>query len=424
VSSTDHPITAARPRRSLVGLAVIAGVLGLTVVVGLGPVATPAYAEAAILKTLAPAVPTGLPSGIEDLAGYVAQVSCDPQPKAGTLKLAHLLTSTYPGTSYLTSHPCGSDGIPSEHEDGRAVAWLVSVKVSTQKAAAQSLLNWLFASDAQQRPMAMARRMGIAYIIWNNQIWGAYDPFGGWKPYSTCAQHPEATADQVCHRDRMQISLSWAGATGQTSYWSRTVAGPDYGPCRDDLLNWAPPYTGRNPTKCPVYPAVRVPDRASSTYAALIKYSGAEVGPDDVGPVVSAVQTALGVTADGSYGRITADAVAAFQTKSGLAPSGVMTGPTWFKLLAVVAARTPVQPTQPTQPTKPVPTNPLTKYLNTVLHYGDKGAAVVALQKRLGVLATGTFGIKTRAAVVKFQLAKKLTANGTVDRLTWKALGA
>jgi lysozyme len=65
-----------------------------------------------------------------------------------------------------------------------------------------------------------------------------------------------------------------------------------------------------------------------------------------------------------------------------------------------------------------------------VLKLGSTGADVVALQQRLTALgykagrANGTFNASTRTAVVSFQQAKHLAADGVVGRATWLALAA
>ena len=60
--------------------------------------------------------------------------------------------------------------------------------------------------------------------FWNNRLWGSYAASSGWRPYSTCAAHPEKSSDTTCHRDHIHISLSWAGAAGRTSFWTGSVA--------------------------------------------------------------------------------------------------------------------------------------------------------------------------------------------------------
>lgn len=420
MSSTIH---LGRPRARRLG-APFGAAAGLAALLVTAPLVAPflAPASAATKPAVAvPVMPGGMPAGIEDLAPYTGQVSCDPVAKPGTLALARMLTATYPGTGYLVGRACGADSIATEHVDGRAIDWTVSARSSTQKAQADTFLSWLLATDGSGRPFAAARRLGIMYVIWNDRIWSSHDPLTGWRPYSTCQAHPEASADAVCHRSRLHISLSWAGAMQRTSYWTRTVAGPDFGPCRPADLNWAPAYSGRNPTACPSYAPVPAPAGASTAVSTLVRFSGATVGPGDSGPVVSAVQKALGVTADGSYGPFTADAVVAFQKRHALAPSGAMDAGTWRALLIAAGGRTVVQQTP-----APVPAanKALSKYKHLVLRYGSRGDAVIALQRRLKVTTSGWFGPKTRAAVVTFQQKAKLKPTGIVDAATWKALGA
>jgi len=400
------------------GLTVAGGALTAGVAVA-GPVGWRAATAPVRAATPAvPAVPAGMPSGIEDLAPYVRQVACDPAPKPGTLALGRLLTSTYPGTAYVVEHDCGADPIASEHQDGRALDWILSARSSVQAAQAQAFLGWLFASDAGGRAFASARRLGVMYVIWNDRIWGAWAPLDGWAKYSTCASHPEPAADTVCHRNQLHVSLSWDGALGHDSFWSRTVSRPDYGPCRPRDLNWAPAYATANPRPCPDYPALAVPKGAGAVLSGLVKYSGATVGAGDGGAVVSAVQRGLGVPADGQFGAFTADALTAFQRRHSLTVSGTVDAGTWRALLAVHAVKLPVEATTP------VPANPLTRYATTVLRYDARGAAVLALQKALGVSASGWFGPKTLAAVRALQTRAKLPVTGVVDTATWKALGA
>jgi peptidoglycan hydrolase-like protein with peptidoglycan-binding domain len=68
----------------------------------------------------------------------------------------------------------------------------------------------------------------------------------------------------------------------------------------------------------------------------------------------------------------------------------------------------------------------------TVLQQGSKGPEVVDLQYLLihrgqipvaEVTPDGEFGPRTKAAVIKFQKAKGLTADGVVGAATWKATG-
>lgn len=60
---------------------------------------------------------------------------------------------------------------------------------SADRADATDLLNWLLAADSYGNKHAMARRLGIMYIIWNKQIWSSYDASSGWRPYSGVSPH-------------------------------------------------------------------------------------------------------------------------------------------------------------------------------------------------------------------------------------------
>ncbi|HEX3336262.1 MAG TPA: peptidoglycan-binding domain-containing protein [Jatrophihabitans sp.] len=284
-----------------------------------------------------PAAPAGLTRTIEPLADYVEQVSCDPHLRSGTAKLARLLAATYTSysaTSWASTYDCGTDGNHSEHYDGRAIDWMVDVHNPRQFAAAKATIAWLLATDAAGNRFAMARRLGVMYLIYNNRMWGSWD--GTWQPYNNCANLPGRADDNACHRTHMHISLSWNGATGRTSFWTNRVYLTDFGPCRAADLNWAFLYTRVNPQACPQYPQVQAKGTASATKKALVTYSGAAVRGGWGGPAVSAVQRALHVTVTGVFGPATVSAVRHFQaTHSGCPITGAMNQSTWRALLAV-----------------------------------------------------------------------------------------
>jgi Putative peptidoglycan binding domain len=295
--------------------------------------ASPAAAAVAV-----PAEPGGLPAGIEQLARYVAQVSCGPSPKPGAVKLAKLLTKTYPNTTYGISRPCGASP-NSEHYDGRAIDWMNSHRDKTKAAQAKAVLAWLFADDEAGNSYANARRLGVMYIIWNNKIWGAYSADDGWRAYSTCADHPERGWDTACHRDHMHISLSWEGAMGDTSFWSKKVAVTDFGPCRPKDLNWAAKYKVANPDQCERYPVVKPPKGASANMKTLVTYSGTVLASGSKGTAVKAVQKVIGIKADGKFGAKTKAAVKKWQSAHDTAPSGGVGGKTWRSLLKAAAPK-------------------------------------------------------------------------------------
>ncbi len=285
-----------------------------------------------------PPVPLSLPVAAESLSGYLPASSCDPTSKPGAVALGQLLTSTYPGTSVGVSRSCGVDPLPtSEHYEGRAVDWMNSVRDPAKAAQAAAVIDWLTATDEAGTTFANARRLGVMYVIWDGKIWGAYATERGWRPYSTCAVHPEKSWDTTCHRDHMHLSLSWAGAMGRTSYWTGMVADTDYGPCRARDLNWALPYNKPRTLPCPRYARVTAPAGASATLKALVTYSGMRLRPGARGPAVTAVQKALKVSPTGYYGPATKAAVRKFQVSRELSASGNVNTATWRALLLVNA---------------------------------------------------------------------------------------
>lgn len=320
--------------RQLVSSAALTAVAALgTSFLGAPPAPAPVHAVAvsatpalAALATVTPPNPPAM-SGIEPLASYVPDNSCDGVLKPGTARLASLLTSTYPGTTAGTVRACGTDGSISEHYDGRAVDFMTSVRTADGKARADALIAWLFATTNGQ-PYANARRLGAMYLIWDNQIWGAYSASAGWRPYSSCASHPESGWDTACHRDHVHISLTWAGAMGRTSYWTHTVAATDYGPCRTPDLTWAPPYTAARTTACPSVGPVPVPTGASDLTRRLIAASGAVLRPGSVGDPVAAVNQLLGLSGS-TWSSATTARLQAYQSARHLAATGIMDIPTW-----------------------------------------------------------------------------------------------
>ena len=181
--------------------AVLAWSLVAGVLVGLG--AGPAEAKV-------PRAAGRYTAAIEPLAGYVGQSTCSPTAKPGTAAFANLLLRTYPSSRSLgISRACGVGG-KSEHKEGRAFDWGVNVNNKRDRASVQALMKWLLKTDRYGNRYAMARRLGIQYMIWNRRIWGAYSAGRGWRKYT--GSNP--------HTDHVHFSLSWAGARKKTSFWS------------------------------------------------------------------------------------------------------------------------------------------------------------------------------------------------------------
>ncbi|WP_375477760.1 peptidoglycan-binding protein [uncultured Jatrophihabitans sp.] len=294
-----------------------------------------AKSTAAVATAPPPRARAAFPSAIEPLAGYVGETSCDPHVRRGTAKLAKLLATTYRAygaASWNSTYACGTDGARSEHYDGRAIDWMVDIHNRKQHAAAKAAITWLLATDRAGNRFAMARRLGVMYLIYDNRMWGAWD--GKWAPYNGCAHLKQRTYDNACHRTHMHISLSWNGAFGRTTFWTTRVYAADFGPCRARDLNWAYLYKKRNTAGCAKYPTIRARKGSSATKRALVRYSGAAVRRGWSGPSVSAVQRAVHVPTTGRFTARTARAVRAFQRAHPRCPaSGAMNPKTWRALL-------------------------------------------------------------------------------------------
>src|SRR6478672_8066888 len=302
------------------------------------PAAVTAMLPATVTAPTAPAPvvppgPAGMPTGIERPAAYVPSNDCDQVAKPGTVRLGDLLKATY-GSYYNSVSTCApGPGSTSEHFDGRAIDYFLNVRDATQSAQASAFLSWLTAPDAAGNAFANARRLGVMYVIWNDKIWATYRASEGWRPYSNCASTPASSSDTNCHRNHIHISMSWEGAMGRTSYWTKTVAAQDFGPCRVADLNWAARYVSYNPNQCPSYPTVVAPSGSSALLTTLVTNSGMDLRYGSSGPVVSAVQTALNVSASGAFDSQTQSALSAWQSRHQVPATGVMDPATWRAML-------------------------------------------------------------------------------------------
>jgi peptidoglycan hydrolase-like protein with peptidoglycan-binding domain len=131
------------------------------------------------------------------------------------------------------------------------------------------------------------------------------------------------------------------------------------------------------------------------------------------GPAVATLQRAVGATADGDFGPLTAKAVKAWQTTHKIQPTGAVDTATWRTLPVPVAAAACGQQTQGSGVAASCST----------LRSGATGPAVLVLQQVVHVAADGAFGPKTLGAVQAAQKRLKLKVTGVVDAATWAALG-
>jgi len=151
-------------------------------------------------------------AAIEPLSTYEGAQLCDPRDQRGPQALLQLLNDTYGPASFGISRACS--GV-SEHSEGRALDWMHDASNKREKAEADAFLKWLLAEDEHGNSYAMARRLGIMYVIWNKRMWRAYDPGRGWAPYSGYSPHT----------DHVHFSFSWDGAAALTSFYTGKALG-------------------------------------------------------------------------------------------------------------------------------------------------------------------------------------------------------
>jgi hypothetical protein len=184
---------------------------------------------------------------IEQYPSYEGQSTCDPTDKPGTVALRNTLLAHYPVTvSFGISRACNIGG-KSEHKEGRAFDWGANVNNPVQRAAVENFFKVVFATDSYGHTDAIARRMGLMYVIWNKQI-RMLRPGSSWEPYSGDSPHT----------DHVHISMSWAGARAQTSFWSGHVPKELLQTVETPRPHWTP-----NPDRTPL------PDRTPHPWPSL-----------------------------------------------------------------------------------------------------------------------------------------------------------
>ncbi len=147
---------------------------------------------------------------------YEGQSVCDPTPKPGAVAMAETIKAVY-GADQVIGIPRGCDiGGRSEHKEGRAVDWMVDIRVPAERAMAEAYLNWLLGPDQAGRMHGHAFQLGVMYIGWNDRMWRGYRPEAGWTELKGCFSKSEEKYDNYCHRNHIHISLTLAGAAGST----------------------------------------------------------------------------------------------------------------------------------------------------------------------------------------------------------------
>ena len=154
---------------------------------------------------------------VEPYATYQPQTRCRQTPRAGVLLLADWLVARGGGYGPISRSCAGSS--TSEHKESRAFDWLLDATDPADRALGDALLEEILAPDDTGQPSALARRMGVMYVIWNDRMYAAYDGFVA-RPYLSSGCRTRRTCSPTLrHRDHMHISLTRQGAKGATSWY-------------------------------------------------------------------------------------------------------------------------------------------------------------------------------------------------------------
>jgi hypothetical protein len=279
----SHPRSGSRTVTAL-----LSSVATLSLLVGLVGVAAPAEAKA--IKAARPKYS----AAIEPLAGYQAQTTCSPTAKPGVADFSTRLLRAKRSTRSMGIVRACSAGGRSEHKEGRAFDWGVNARTAAGRKTAGKVLTWLLKTDKHGNRYAMARRLGIQYIIWNRKIWGSYSADSGWRKYT--GSNP--------HTDHAHFSFTWAGARKKTSFWTGKVGNVGAAPT-PTLPRPGTPTTPRYPTPTPTRttrppatpsptPTITPPRPVPAAEAVLL------AGPSLTDETISVPATSAGVRTAGS----------------------------------------------------------------------------------------------------------------------------
>jgi len=191
---------------------------------------TPTPARLAVAATLLTLVGTTVaadaaveyPGPVDDYASYQGENGCRDRPMKGTKQLAAWINKKFSGgTASASMRACSSS--TSEHQDGRAIDWTMDAAKEADRNEVDRFLTKLFAEDADAEAHALARRMGIMYIIWNDHMYRAYgNPHFAKDAYDGCPGRKKCSKT-LRHRDHVHISLSKPGGKAETTWYNRTT---------------------------------------------------------------------------------------------------------------------------------------------------------------------------------------------------------
>ncbi|MGH3424737.1 MAG: peptidoglycan-binding domain-containing protein [Nocardioidaceae bacterium] len=369
--------------------------LGVSLTVGaLGP----AYAKDPVHFPKNPTgltAPKRLPSTVDPVPGYFPQISCHPVEMQGVRKLRQLVLDTYGVGGYggITRNCVYGGG--SEHKEGRAWDWMVSVHNKKQRKAAGDFLSWLTEDGGLN-----ARRLGVMYAIHNHKIWSSYRMGEGWRKYT--GYDP--------HTSHIHLSFSWAGARGKTSFWTGKVGAVDYGSCR--VFAGQPGVISTSTRRTPCASAV--------SSVKLSKRPTLYLGSTNRTQVRKAQQK-LGISRTGVFDERTWRAVKRYQKSHELPRTGAVDDATWGSLNPAKVTKDVSDGYSPERAARYGKRH----YGHTTLKRHSAGKAVLLLQTALRMPRSqrnGVYRKYTVRAVKRAQSGADLRRTGKVSKSLWKQL--
>lgn len=200
-----------RPRLRLTGwLASVAALVLVAAVLGAAPgtdLRIRSLHDAALAAGAADA--DAADGAIEPYVRGEGRPGCDPREREGVRAFRDLVLGTYDrGSDGGIVRDCAIGGA-SEHKDGRAWDWMLDARDPGDAAVAEEVIGWLLATDEAGEPHAIARRLGLKYLIWDGRIWSATRG-ATWHPYRGVSPHT----------DHVHFSFGREGAEGETSFWA------------------------------------------------------------------------------------------------------------------------------------------------------------------------------------------------------------
>ena len=113
-----------------------------------------------------------------------------------------------------------SSGASSEHHEGRAIDWTMNATSKRDRREVRKFLRRIFAEDKSGNSHALARRMGVMYVIWDDRIFASYSRFEARDYRSSSCKRLRKCSPTLRHRDHVHISLSRKGAKARTSWYA------------------------------------------------------------------------------------------------------------------------------------------------------------------------------------------------------------